>query len=73
MERKYIFHYTAKGFLIFLTGFLLLFITPFFMVINFPDYKYINYGIFGLLAFFIVFLSFKIDRSSLNKRKNIQR
>ena len=70
MERKYIFHYTAKGFLFFVIGLLCLFITCIFLVFNFPDYKFVNYGIFALLAFFVAFLSFKVDKMALIKKNN---
>jgi len=70
LERKYIFYYTAKGFLIFLVGFLFIFITCIFLVLNFPEFKFVNYSIFALLAFCMIFLSFKVDKVALNNRKN---
>ncbi len=68
MERKYIFHHTGKGFLLFLAGLLFLFGTCIFLVFNFPDSKFMNYGIFSFLAFCIIFMSFKVDKTALNNR-----
>lgn len=71
MERKYIFHHTAMGFTIFIAGILLLTAISIFMAIYFPDYKPVNYSIFVLLAFIIVFISFKVDKRAL-KSKELQ-
>ncbi|NLD37790.1 MAG: hypothetical protein GX654_13065 [Desulfatiglans sp.] len=71
MERKYIFHHTAKGFAIFVAGILLLIGISIFMAIYSPDYKPVNYSIFVLLAFLIVFISFKVDKRTL-KSKELQ-
>jgi hypothetical protein len=67
LERKYIFHHTAKGFIIFAAGVLFLISIAIFMAIYFPDYKPVNYSLFTLLAFLIVFVSFKVDKRALKK------
>lgn len=69
MERKYIFHHTAKGFAFFVVGILLLIGFSTFMAIYSPDYKPVNYSIFVLLAFLIVFISFKVDKRALKKKE----
>jgi hypothetical protein len=68
LERKYIFHHTAKGFAVFVAGILLLIAISIFMAIYFPDNKPLNYSIFILLAFLIVFVAFKVDKMALKKK-----
>jgi hypothetical protein len=69
MERKYVFHYTAKGFLIFSVGVLCLFFICIYLVFSFPNLKWINFGFLVLLSLLTERLSFSADRRALNKGK----
>jgi hypothetical protein len=72
MEREYIFHHTAYGFIVFLTGTIALLIISIFFALHFSISRLLNYTIFSLLASAVIFLSFKVDTWAMARKKKFQ-